>query len=128
MSDEFTFKLFRKIRFDQWRAANLAYITLALGLFFYVLTMWVEVYCDTRPEMKDCTDSFYQSHRQWRLRTSFLFLMWTIFAGFSAPFGFGLIVFIPVYLWFIYRLAKGLIYFYARIPIISRSYRSLAIK
>ncbi len=126
MNNEFTFSLFGKIRFDQWRAGNLAYITLALGLFFYVLTIWVEVYCDTRPEMKNVTNVFYQSHRQWRLRTSFLFLLWSIFAGFSLPFGFGLIVFVPIYLWFVYRLLKGMIYFYVGMPIISRSYRFLA--
>jgi len=128
MNDGFTFKLFGKIRFDQSRAGNLAYITLALGLIFYVLTIWVEVYCDTRPETKNSTDKFYQSHRQWRLRTAFLFLMWSIFAGFSVPFGFGLIIFTPVYLWFVYRTLKGLIYFYARIPIVSRSHRILAVK
>ncbi len=128
MSDEFTFKLFGKIHFDQWRAGNLAHITLALGLIFYVLTIWVEVYCDTRPETRNSTDPFYQSHRQWRLRTSFLFLMWSIFAGFSVPFGFGLIVFVPVYIWFVYRITKGLIYFYAKMPIISRTYRRLAVK
>ncbi|MGH8317587.1 MAG: hypothetical protein ACREUL_06365 [Steroidobacteraceae bacterium] len=33
--------------------------------------------------------------------------MWSILAGFCVPFGFGILVFVPVWLWFLYRAGKG---------------------
>lgn len=95
----------------QLRSSRNAYVALALGLVFFIFTIWYQVYADTRKEAEACTDFFLQNHRQWRLRTAFLFMMWSILAGFCVPFGFAVLVFVPVYLWFVYRLLKGLIYF-----------------
>ncbi len=96
------------------RGSRNAYVALALGLVFFIFTIWYQVYADTRKEAETCTDPFLQSHRQWRLRTAFLFMMWSILAGFCVPFGFAVLVFVPVYLWFVYRLLRGLIYFALR--------------
>jgi uncharacterized membrane protein len=98
----------------QLRGSRNAYIALALGLVFFIFTIWYQVYADTRKPAESCADPFLQSHRQWRLRTAFLFMMWSILAGFCMPFGFALLVFVPVYLWFVYRLLKGLIFFSLR--------------
>ena len=89
----------------------LAYAALALGAVLFVFTIWYEVYADTRRERQGGSDAVLQSHRQWRLRTAFVFLVWSILAGFCVPFGFGAVVFGPVWLWFVYRVAKGMILF-----------------
>ncbi len=96
------------------RLSRNAYLALALGSVLYVFAIWYEVYVDTRAVTESEPDAFLQSHRQWRLRTAFLFLLWTILAGFCVPFGFGAAVFIPAYGWFLYRLSKGLIRFHRR--------------
>ena len=99
------------------RLSRNAYLALALGSVLYVFAIWYEVYVDTRAGNEAEPDAFLQSHRQWRLRTAFLFLLWTILAGFCVPFGFGTLVFIPVYGWFLYRLCKGLVRFHRRVVI-----------
>jgi uncharacterized membrane protein len=38
-------------------------------------------------------------------------MMWSILARLCMPFGFALLVFVSVYLWFVYRWLKGLISF-----------------
>ncbi len=90
-----------------WRA----YAALALGAVLFVFSIWYQVYGDTRKDAAAWRDAVLQSHRQWRLRTAFLFLVWSILAGFCVPFGFGLLVFVPVWLWFVYRVTRGMILF-----------------
>lgn len=90
-----------------WRA----YAALGLGAVLFVFTIWYQVYGDTRKEAQAWRDPLLQSHRQWRLRTAFLFLVWSILAGFCMPFGFGAPVFIPVWLWYVYRVTKGVVLF-----------------
>lgn len=87
--------------------ARQAYVSLALGLLFYVFAIWYEVYSDTRKDALACRDPFFQSHRQWRLRTSFLYLVWSILAGFCVPFGVGGLIFLPVWAWYAYRVIRG---------------------
>ena len=90
-----------------WRA----YAALALGALLFIFTIWYQVYGDTRKDAAAWRDPVLQSHRQWRLRTAFLFLVWSILAGFCVPFGFGILVFVPVWLWFVYRVTRGMILF-----------------
>ena len=88
-----------------WRS----YAAMVVGVFLYVFAIWYEVYQDTRDETVKWSDPVMQSHRQWRLRTTFVYLLWSILAGFSIPFGFGILLFIPVWVWYVYRVTKGLI-------------------
>ena len=88
-----------------------AYAALALGAVLFIFSMWYQVYGDTRKDAAAWRDPVLQSHRQWRLRTAFLFLVWSILAGFCVPFGFGILVFVPVWLWFVYRVTRGMILF-----------------
>lgn len=87
--------------------AKRAYVALAFGAVFYVFTIWYEVYVDTRKSSLALPDPFLQSHRQWRLRTAFLYLVWSILAGFCVPFGVGGLVFVPVWAWYVYRVIRG---------------------
>lgn len=88
-----------------------AYVALALGSVLFIFTIWYQVYGDTRKDAEAWVDPFLQSHRQWRLRTAFLFMMWSILAGFCVPFGFGILVFIPVWIGFLYRVIRGFAWF-----------------
>jgi uncharacterized membrane protein len=88
---------------DSWRA----YAALALGTVLFVFAIWYEVYRDTRPDAVGWRDAVLQSHRQWRLRSAFLFLIWSILAGFCMPFGFASLVFAPAWIWFVYRVVRG---------------------
>ena len=93
------------------RDSRRAYAALALGAVLFVFTIWYEVYRDTRSDAAGWPDAVLQSHRQWRLRTSFLFLIWSILAGFCAPFGFASVVFVPVWIWYVYRVTRGAVRF-----------------
>ncbi len=92
---------------EEVRRSRRAYAALALGAVLFVFTIWYEVYVDTRKDAAEWRDPYLQSHRQWRLRTTFVFLVWSILAGFCVPFGFGAVVFAPLWIWFVYRVAKG---------------------
>ena len=87
-----------------------SYAAQALGLVFYVLTIWLEVYLDTRKATAGGTDAFQESHRRWRLRSSLLFFTWTILGGLTLPFGFGLPVLLLAWLWFAARIMIGWFY------------------
>lgn len=92
--------------------ARYAYLAQALGLLLFIFTLWFQVYLDLGDAAKQSRSAFLQSHRQWRLRSTFLFLVWSILSGFCVPFGFGILVFIPVWLWFLYRVSKGMAFFF----------------
>ena len=91
------------------RGAWRSYAAMALGSVLYVFAIWYQVHADTRDDAARCPDPLLQGHRQWRLRTTYLFLVWSILAGFSIPFGFGILVFIPVWVWYVYRVLKGML-------------------
>lgn len=95
-------------REDMRRHAWLAYASLAAGTVFYVLAIWLEVWLDTRPAAPT-GDIVLESHRQWRLRSSFLLLVWSVLGGISLPFGFGWLFLIPAWLWYVVRTTRGAI-------------------
>lgn len=96
------------------RRSGRAYVALALGAVLFVFAIWYQVYGDTRKDAQAWSEPLLQSHRQWRLRTAFLFLVWSILAGFCVPFGLGALVFAPVWLWFVYRVIRGGVLFARR--------------
>jgi len=96
---------------------RLAYAALAAGAVLYVLALWVEVYVDTRRAADVGIDSFAESHRRWRLRTAFLFLVWTVLGGFTLPLGFGWLFLIPAYLWYLGRVLAGIVFYLRGRPI-----------
>ncbi|MGH8154601.1 MAG: hypothetical protein ACREP0_05090 [Rhodanobacteraceae bacterium] len=87
-----------------------AYAALALGLVLYVVAIWLEVFIDTG-RLPPSADLFSESHRHWRLRTSLIFLIWSVLGGLTLPFGVGWFVLIPAWLWYLWRTARGLVCF-----------------
>lgn len=99
---------------DAVRSSWRSYAAMAMGTVLYVFAIWYQVFRDTRDDASQWSDPLLQSHRQWRLRTTFLYLVWSILAGFSIPFGFGILMFIPVWVWYVYRVLKGMFLFMGR--------------
>lgn len=92
------------------RARSLGWLSYAAqiaGLVLYVGTIWIQVYLDTRRMGEVACDRFTESHRRWRLRSSLLFLTWTVLGGLAIPLGIGWALLVPAYLWYVYRLARG---------------------
>jgi uncharacterized membrane protein len=89
------------------RLALLCYAAQAAGVLLYVAALWLEVYVDTRRQREVAVDAFTESHRHWRLRTTLLFLTWTVLGGLTLPLGFGVLFLIPAYAWYVYRVTRG---------------------
>lgn len=99
------------------RLGTLAYAALALGLVLYIVAIWAEVYIDTRKARSVAPNPYLESHRHWRVRTVLLFLIWSVLGGMTLPFVFGWFILIPAYLWYLYRVVKGIVYFRMKWPI-----------
>ena len=99
------------------RLGGFAYTALALGLVLYIIAIWVEVYLDTRKARLVAPTPFFESHRHWRVRSTLVFLIWSVLGGLTLPLGFGWIILIPAYAWYLYRVFKGIVYFRLRRPI-----------
>lgn len=99
-------------RLGQW-----AYVALALGLVLYIIAIWFQVYVDTRKLPAPLPDVYAESHRRWRLRTAMVFLIWSVVGGLTLPFGVGWFVLIPAYVWYVYRIVRGVLWFALGRPI-----------
>lgn len=99
------------------RLGALAYAALAMGLVLYIVAMWVQVYIDTSKTRSVAVNPYFESHRHWRVRTALLFLIWSVLGGITLPFGFGWFILVPAYLWYLYRVVKGIVYFRMGWPI-----------
>lgn len=99
------------------RLGTAAYLCMTVGLVLYVIALWGEVYLDTRHARAVSPDRFFESHRHWRLRTTLIFLIWSVLGGLTLPFGIGWVIIVPAYFWYLYRVAKGFVWFRRRIPV-----------
>ena len=93
------------------RLGWICYGALAAGLVLYIVTIWIEVFLDTRKAPAFSPSVFDESHRHWRLRTTFIFLVWSILGGLTLPLGIGWLFVIPAYGWYLYRVATGMLQF-----------------
>lgn len=88
------------------RLGGLAYAAMALGVVFYIVTLWAEIYIDTK-RLPVREDWFTESHRHWRLRTAIVFLIWSVVGGLTLPFGIGWFAVIPAWCWYVGRIVWG---------------------
>lgn len=104
------------------RLGWIAYGALAAGALVYIVTIWLEVFVDTRKANALAVGVFDESHRRWRLRTTLLFLLWTIVAGMTLPLTglLGWLFIIPAYLWYLQRVIRGAICFAQGKPMLAR--------
>jgi uncharacterized membrane protein len=95
----------------------LCYAALAAGALLYVITIWVEVYIDTSRMDRVSVSAFAESHRHWRLRTTLIFLIWSILGGFTLPLGFGWLFLVPAWLWYVARVLFGMMRYARGLPV-----------
>ncbi len=99
------------------KRARIAYVAMATGLVFYIVTIWLQVFIDTRHSRIVSIDAFSERHRHWRLRSSLVFLLWSAFAFLLFPFGLlGWLVFVPAWVWYAYRVIRGMLTYRAGRP------------
>lgn len=90
------------------RLAVYAYAALALGLVVYIIAIWFQVFIDTHKARAVAPDAYFEGHRHWRMRTALVFLIWSVLGGLTLPFAIGWFVLIPAYIWYAYRVVKGI--------------------
>ncbi|MGH8318497.1 MAG: hypothetical protein ACREUL_11025 [Steroidobacteraceae bacterium] len=86
-----------------WRC----YALQAAGLLLYVIPIGLQVYIDTRRAALVSVDGFSESHRHWRVRSTLLFLIWTILGGFTLPLGIGWPILAAAVAWYAWRVGYG---------------------
>lgn len=96
-----------------WRC----YALQAAGLLLYIIPIWLQVYIDTRRAAQVSVDAVSESHRHWRVRSTLLFLIWTIFGGFALPFGIGWPILVTALIWYAWRVAYGAWRFWRGLPV-----------
>lgn len=95
------------------RLGWLCYALQAAGCVLYIVALWGQVFTDTRKAATVAPDGFFESHRHWRLRTTLLFLVWTILGGLTIPLGIGWLFAAAAVIWYVARVAAGMVW-YAR--------------
>jgi len=96
----------------------------AAGLLLYIIPIWLEVYIDTRRAREVAVDALSESHRHWRVRTTLMFLIWSILGGFTLPFGVGWLILIPAFVWYALRIAYGALRFARGLPVGRYAYQA----
>ena len=86
-----------------------AYAAQAAGLALYIFAIWAEVLVDTQAARRVGVDRFAEGHRHWRLRTTLLFLIWTVVGGLALPFGVGVPVMAGAVFWYAWRVGRGMV-------------------
>ncbi|KAB2870822.1 MAG: hypothetical protein IT503_00690 [Burkholderiaceae bacterium] len=105
------------------RLAAWAYAALLAGLLLYVAAIWLQVVIDTRKLAVPTPDLTAESHRLWRLRSTLLFLLWSVLGLITTPLVIGWFVVIAAYLWYAVRVIRGAIWFARGQPIGARYLR-----
>lgn len=104
-------------RVTSHRLGRRCYALQAAGLFLYIVPISLQVYIDTRRAPRVSVDAVSESHRHWRVRTTLLFLIWTILGGLTLPFGIGGLVLVPTFAWYAWRIAHGAWRFSRGLPV-----------
>lgn len=60
--------------------------------------------------------SLARSHHRWLIQTFWWTLLWTVLATILAAVGIGVLIYLLVAIWWIYRIARGLLNFVDRKP------------
>lgn len=66
---------------------------------------------------EDVAGTFYESHFRWQIRTFWWSLVWSILGAITLLVGVGFLIFAALFVWVVYRLVKGLLYWHDRKPL-----------
>jgi uncharacterized membrane protein len=92
---------------EEKKLATIVYVLQAVG-FFSVITALIGVIIN-HIKKGEMTNEIIKSHFSWQLRTFWWGLLWSALAIIAATFtlGIGGFLFIPVFVWLVYRVVKG---------------------
>ncbi|WP_045216145.1 DUF4870 family protein [Desulfonatronovibrio magnus] len=97
------------------RVTTLIYALYAASIIFGV-TIFIAIVMNYI-KRSDVQGTFLESHFTWQIRTFWYSLMWSIIATVTAIIGVGFIIFIALFFWFIYRVAKGWLKLNENLPV-----------
>ncbi|MDF1484735.1 hypothetical protein PY257_05970 [Ramlibacter sp. H39-3-26] len=66
---------------------------------------------------EDAAGTLYESHFTWQIRTFWWSIVWGVVGVITIWVGIGFVVFFVLFIWMIYRLVKGLLYWNDRKPL-----------
>ena len=95
-------------------AAQLVYILQAVG-FFIGLT-WIAAVIVNYVKLDDARGTWVESHFRWQIRTFWFGLLWGVIGAISMFVVVGFAVLAANYVWLIYRVVKGWLFFSERKP------------
>lgn len=92
---------------EEKKLATIVYALQAVG-FFLGLTALVGVIIN-HLKKGDMKDDVIRSHFSWQIRTFWWGVLWSVLAviATTVTFGIGGFLFIPVFVWLVYRVVKG---------------------
>ncbi|MEW6694625.1 hypothetical protein Tther_00410 [Tepidimonas thermarum] len=106
---------------DPQRLASLRQLTFVIYLlyalsWFVGITALVAIIINY-VKREDVAGTLYESHFTWQIRTFWWGLLWAVLGGLTLVFGVGLIVLGAAFVWTLYRLVKGFLYWNDRRPL-----------
>ncbi len=66
---------------------------------------------------EEAAGTLYESHFRWQIRTFWWSLVWSILGAITLLVGVGFLIFAALFVWVVYRLVKGLLYWHDRKPL-----------
>jgi uncharacterized membrane protein len=92
-----------------------AYILHALGAFTGGLTAIAGVIVN-HIKVNETASEFVRSHHRWLLRTFWFGLLWAVIATVLMVVGIGVLIYLVVAVWYLYRIIRGVLNFSERKP------------
>ncbi|WP_334134519.1 DUF4870 family protein [Tepidimonas sp.] len=65
----------------------------------------------------DVAGTLYESHFTWQIRTFWWGLLWALLGGVTMVIGVGFVILLAAFVWTVYRLVKGFLYWNDRKPL-----------
>ncbi len=65
----------------------------------------------------DVAGTLYESHFTWQIRTFWWGLLWAVLGGLTLVVGVGFVILLAAFVWTVYRLVKGFLYWNDRKPL-----------
>ncbi|TSE36004.1 DUF4870 family protein [Tepidimonas charontis] len=65
----------------------------------------------------DVAGTLYESHFTWQIRTFWWGLLWAVLGGVTLMVGVGFVILLAAFVWTVYRLVKGFLYWNDRKPL-----------
>ena len=91
---------------------NVLLVTYVLyGLAFFTLITAVAGVVINHVKLQNCADDVARSHHRWLMRTFWFGVLWSLVCLVLAGVGIGLVGYVVLWIWFVYRIVRGVLAF-----------------